>query len=1633
MAETDVKPTPPKANDAAAKPAAESDNTSSSEALLKDSYFTRDLNEVRNPGVAPTDANVLGTGLGTDAKATEAYKKLTPELDQLDTAEAAVREATKGKGFTDTVNSADGPTKGSVTRSYDANGPLKNFQHTFNKDGSVDLTQTAPTTDIPYSKMTFKDGKATVTENGASKELSEAETKALTAKLNEQFGQAKGEFKIGDKTGTWKLDALGNTAVSDIPGVRPGSSMELKPPNAKGDVKYKAEVKSTAEQIGYTTEATGDKATGQRVVDYDDSLASKDAPTTSQNRAVEGFIAGRDGKSLPITVASDKPAGDGSVTTIRRDGVSDTTFSSPSAKNGFKTSETIYPEKHTSGIASESKFDPAKNPNHVSFEQNMVDGSKKTQRSIAGGGTEVQITNANGTEMVGGFADDAALKAGTPSWRRVTTADGKTVTDYPAGTKFDGVDAVVKRTEWTPPSVNAKGEKVPGALKAIGADDKEITDPKILEAFSKKSISTEKLDDNRTRDVKPDGTTVTTDKLTNITTTETADRVTHSWPKPGDPNYKPHSPEALAKIGQLTGLDPKDSKFNERIASVTSVVDGKGSLTGLHRVEFDATKNPEGRSFDMVQRDTAGNVIAEVRDGKTPAVGKPGEANYKAPANYLENIDHQNGGTRTRSYEKAGGPPPQREGNQEVFNKAGEMIKRTDVVGNKVTTTDLVTKQQEVRDYDAATWSRTGADGKVIQQGRMTESGNTRIALDSNNDITRGERIDGPRKGDSYTFNRNEDGSVKSIEVSNGPRNGNPAEKVTLERAADGSWTTNPAGAKIPGFDLATKGPDGKITGEFSVTAKGELTFETADKQMKQILRADGGRDTYNLRDYSRVREDASGNKITQYWDGYGPKNNPEDGWRTGTAKTDANGRTEVVFDDKKEGRPTRMVRDSGGTNNKFEVEFANGTSFKVDNWKDGKMTRTQGGKSETLYNTGTLGNDGRIQWAKGTESDGAITFDDPRVNTGELPKVAQFDRETGKVTSVYADGRQVEADINGKLTRVKPGFKGSNVSERVYDKNGELKRIIQGGMTLDRMPPNLDGTTDWKVNSGGVDYKIPRAQVVEGAGGKIDIIGTKQEKGPDGKTTDVLDGAKLESNGRVVTRDAAGRPTVIDARGQKWTMLAPSKPGTPADAAKNTPAVPETPPTWETGKPDAKKQFKGEMKFYENGNVGVQNQANRELTDTVNNDGSVSQIDKRGVERERVNADKTYQKRDEQGKLKEFSNTKGEVTTLDYETTGAAPGVTRAVTKDSTGKVLSVQARDMDAKPNPVLRNAAFNEKGEVTLDPTTKKPVFKSNAEVEFDRLGTKSEKIPGANAGESVSTSIDTKGNTRVVKSLNGRPVETTGTTGGDLGSQPLKFQYNAADANDTTPTQITAGDGKVYKRAVPKDAKPNPNEPFGPPNSNIYDINGVNHTLDVNGSLTKTESNIGIDPAFARQLLPGQLQAEVAKPEAKPSTTPDAARDAAKEKERLAVNKELAQSYGISETQVELARGLAAALNIAPADASKQGLDMFLNGAKEAKVLDKLTPEYVTQMARELDQLLKKPNEGTPPSAATAAQDAIRKMFQDPNLFLTNIDAINGMLPATSTLKPFANRAFANGVLAKYKLPEDKRVQPPAPGG
>jgi|AGTN01.1.fsa_nt_gi hypothetical protein len=477
----------------------------------------------------------------------------------------------------------------------------------------------------------------------------------------------------------------------------------------------------------------------------------------------------------------------------------------------------------------------------------------------------------------------------------------------------------------------------------------------------------------------------------------------------------------------------------------------------------------------------------------------------------------------------------------------------------------------------------------------------------------------GPRAGQEYSFKNDELGRSSEMKIKVPGKDGAAPQEVTLKKNSEGKWQTNPPDGKVPGFDNLKKDSAGNIIGDFKVNKSGDVLYDAGDGN-KEVVRANGNKDVYNLNDYSRVTETPDGQQKTTYWDGYE--------WRGGNMTRKEDGTVTVKFDGQPgDGKPTEITRDArtnadGTKNDNFKVNFQRqDNTFSYDaNWKQQKITMNDGSSNKPvdLYNTGVRNRDGRMLWMQGQQStepgkENQVQFS-PRTAeeqqamlNNEVPMKITYDRN-GKMISEYNNQTKVQSDGKGNVEQIR--HRNGQQTGIVRDVNNDIVGVASTdgtSMYRDGQTTDADGkpTAKWKIEKNG--------KPVGTTDGAIDISsnGTTSLKGADGQTK----GA-------------------IDTNGQRWERADGGKPGDK--------------PKWKVSSNGKDYNYEGNLKEFPNGVLAVETSANK--FQTRNLDNSQSTIDQTGLELARDFDNGAFIHRDSNGRVSEMKNSKGDVRQFKYK-----------------------------------------------------------------------------------------------------------------------------------------------------------------------------------------------------------------------------------------------------------------------------------------------------------------------------------------------------------------------------------------------
>lgn len=477
----------------------------------------------------------------------------------------------------------------------------------------------------------------------------------------------------------------------------------------------------------------------------------------------------------------------------------------------------------------------------------------------------------------------------------------------------------------------------------------------------------------------------------------------------------------------------------------------------------------------------------------------------------------------------------------------------------------------------------------------------------------------GPRAGQEYSFKNDELGRTSEMKVKVSGKDGAAPQEVTLKKNSEGKWQTNPPDGKVPGFENIKKDSAGNIIGDFKVNKAGDVQYDSGDG-MKEVVRANGNKDTYNLNDYSRVTETPDGQQKTTYWDGYE--------WRGGNMMRKEDGTVTVKFDGQPgDGKPTEITRDArtnadGSKNDNFRVNFQRQSStFSYDaNWKQQKISMSDGSSNKPvdLYNTGIRNREGRMLWMQGQQStepgkENQVQFaprtaeEQQAMLNSEVPMRITYDRN-GKMISEYNNQTKVRSDGKGNVDQIR--HRNGQQTGIVRDVNNDIVGVA-----------STDGTSMYRDGQ------------TTGANGKPT---TKWKIEKNGKPIGTTDGAiDISSNGTTALKGSDGQTKgAIDTNGQRWQRTDGGKPGDK--------------PKWKVSSNGKDYNYEGNLKEFPNGVLAVETSANK--FQTRNLDNSQSTIDQTGLETARDFDNGAFIHRDANGRASEMKNSKGDVRQFKYK-----------------------------------------------------------------------------------------------------------------------------------------------------------------------------------------------------------------------------------------------------------------------------------------------------------------------------------------------------------------------------------------------
>lgn len=682
----------------------------------------------------------------------------------------------------------------------------------------------------------------------------------------------------------------------------------------------------------------------------------------------------------------------------------------------------------------------------------------------------------------------------------------------------------------------------------------------------------------------------------------------------------------------------------------------------------------------------------------------------------------------------------------------------------------------ETLNYQQNQIERKYADQKYPpEKGLIDPNQTVKPDLDDKGYVNRVKVGAGSRAGQEYAFKNDNLGRTSEMKVTVPGKEGAEKQEVTLKKNSEGKWQTNPPDGKVPGFENLKRDSAGNIVGDFKVNKNGDVLYDSGDGN-KEVVRANGNKDTYNLNDYSRVTETPDGQKQTTYWDGYN--------WRTGNMTRKDDGTINVKFDGQPgDGKPTEITRDArtvdGTKNDNFKVSFQRkDTSFSYDaNWNQQKITMSDGSKNPPvdLYNTGVRNKDGRMLWMqgqRGTEpgKQNEVKFaprtaeEQQAMLNNEVPMKVTYDKE-GKVLSEYNNQTKVRADSKGNV-------------DQIHHRNGKRTDVVRDVHNDIVAVTSTDGTT------------MARDGQTTGADGKPT---TKWQIEKNGKPAGTTDGAiDISNNGttKLIGRDGQAKGA-IDTNGQRWERADGGKPGEK--------------PKWKVSSNGKDYNYEGNLKEFPNGVLAVETSQNK--FQTRNLDNSQSTIDQTGLELARDFDNGAFIHRDSNGRVSEMKNSKGDVRQFKYKQGQSGEPVLDQVTVN--GKVSEVvrdgNIRVLKDGADPNTTNSAdlgdtvnYNPyNGERTTVGSDGKPKKTEGLHGDWKEYTPEGKLAKGKQIDAATNTAIEFDGNGRVTTLENTKSGIKRHFNYNEGGNVPVSIDQTGKDGRRETIATKLPGESLHYK--------------------------------------------------------------------------------------------------------------------------------------------------------------------------------------------------------------------------------------------
>ncbi|MBY0359251.1 MAG: hypothetical protein K2W82_14720 [Candidatus Obscuribacterales bacterium] len=261
----------------------------------------------------------------------------------------------------------------------------------------------------------------------------------------------------------------------------------------------------------------------------------------------------------------------------------------------------------------------------------------------------------------------------------------------------------------------------------------------------------------------------------------------------------------------------------------------------------------------------------------------------------------------------------------------------------------------------------------------------------------------------------------------------------SLKQTAENKWqllnakNEPAAGETIPALQL-TADSNGEISGQFESSKLGDLRYKDG-RGMETALRANGNRQIYNMRDYSRLTTTATGETKTDYWNGKE--------WLPGEKQESADGSVTITFENSDPTKPSSVTRTPGAENDpeggQLLINYGDGSKLLSD-WRQ----QTQ----QTINADGTAGTVRHFDGTSYRETEQVTDNNNIRSirfkNDGAGPSEVEYDIAKRETTSIY---RNNQAQEIARVTRNSAGYVNAiqtpqGKTEIVRDSDGDINKI---------------------------------------------------------------------------------------------------------------------------------------------------------------------------------------------------------------------------------------------------------------------------------------------------------------------------------------------------------------------------------------------------------------------------------------------------------------------------------------------------------------------------------------------------------------------------------------------------------------